>query len=365
MSLGRKSTDLLSVLMNGTLWIEGQSWSLLPREVVSNAIGVESVIFEACLPGERGKPGALRCCAQAIRFQTLTLSLLPILAVLFEGWVYRGQQPSWAVFALVVAGALFLQIAGNLFNDVEDHLRLVDRPGMVGGSGVIQKGWVSAGELRQWGWGAFAIGVLLGLAVWSWGLFQSSANDPLLLVGLGSLGALGVLLYSNGPYALKYRALGDLAVFFMTGPLLVAGAAQVIFSHAVAPLGTRLVLGLFVGWMSWACFQAKHLRTFEVDKKSQNKTGPVQMGYKNSRHVLPLLYGLAYLSLALGVVVQALPMGCLVAAGLGLPIVLQLVYRVYLASGPASALLEDLRSRSFRVHFWLGSLTLVGFFLKF
>src|SRR5437899_8919725 len=61
-------------------------------------------------------------------------------------------------FALL--GVFFLHTAAFLLNDVQDHLRGLDRLNRRRCSQVIQKGWVSPLEMKRWAWVNLALAVL-------------------------------------------------------------------------------------------------------------------------------------------------------------------------------------------------------------
>ena len=67
-------------------------------------------------------------------------------------------------------------------NDVEDENRGIDVPGTLGGSGVLQAGLVPLATMRKVAWGAFGIGLLLGV--------PALVAEPALL-GLVAVAALG------------------------------------------------------------------------------------------------------------------------------------------------------------------------------
>ncbi len=302
----------------------GQSCAVLPREVIFSSIGIESVIFETISPERIRKPNVLKVALRAIRPASLTLSLGPAGAVLCQGLFFQHWLPSWPDFFLALLGTVFLQIAVNLLNDVEDHLRLVDRPGALGGSGVIQRGWLSARDLKRAGYFSLALSVLCGAPI----IITHFWHSWLLLV-VGILGTVGALVYSTGPFAMKYRAFGDGAVFFLAGPLLVMGYSEATFGKWSA---TDLWLSLFFGWIAWATVHSKHIQSFEMDKKSRVVTFPIRVGFKKSRPILAGLYILAYLSVLVGVGLKVIPIGVLFAVILAWPLVYKQIARVYQAS---------------------------------
>ncbi len=354
LSLRQNSAELRAALLDGTLRWENQLWSVLPREVASHPIGLESVIFEVTPTSQLEKPNTWRVALQAIRPMGLGLALAPVLAVLVsDGWS-RGWIPSHRDAVLVIFSILCLQLAVHLLNDVEDHLRLVDRPGMVGGSGVLQRGWVSARVLRVWGWAFWGLAIALGLP-----LLELGSG---FLVFLGLVGVFGVAQFSSGPWALRYRAVGDFIVFLLTGPVLTVGAAQAVFHRWDL---SDFVLGFFFGLTSWASFHSKHLQTFEADRQSGASNWAIWIGYKRSRYFLLVLYAMAYVSLGLGSIWGGIPLRVFQLVILCVPLIYRQVLRVYQASGPVSVHLCQMRTQGLKIQIFLSLLALIGFFLKF
>ena len=76
---------------------------------------------------------------RAIRAPSLTATLMPAVATALLGTLLGWAiAPLTALFAGL--GVLLVQIGVNLLNDVEDDNRGIDRPGRLGGSGVLQDG---------------------------------------------------------------------------------------------------------------------------------------------------------------------------------------------------------------------------------
>jgi len=355
LSLKQNSAELRSALTDGTLWAEDQLWKVFPREVAFYPLGVESVIFEATPIDQWQRPPLWKWVAQAIRPKDLSLSLAPALAVWVSGvWDHRWAS-SITVTILVFLLILCLQVAVHLLNDVEDHLRLVDRPGMVGGSGVIQKGWVSAKNLKAWGWAFWILAIVFGFSLLGQHLLVS-ANI------LGIFGILGVVGFATGPFAFRYRSFGDLLVFFLAGPFLTLGVAQVLFHQYSF---REFLLGVFFGWIAWATFHSKHLQTFEADRQWRVLNLAIWMGYSVAKSFLGILYGLAYFTLGWGVFLGEIPLRVFLLVLLALPLIISQVLLVYRASGPASVLMGQVRPRGNQIQIVIGILTLIGFFLKF
>jgi 1,4-dihydroxy-2-naphthoate octaprenyltransferase len=330
--------------MSGSLNRHGEHWKAVPREVVANSQGVESIIFELARPNDLSRISFVKKWWRAIRPESLASICMPWLATLLYG-VLQHWTCSIGLAISSLLGGLFFRISVNVLNDVEDHLRLVDLPGTFGGSGVIQKGWLSAKQMRQFGHMTLALGVICGL--------PAVLNSPQILILLGLLSVFGVMSFSGRPFDVKYRVFGDLSIFAFLGPLLSIGFSAAAFSRWDAGV---LFQGLFFGFLTWGNYFAKHLQDFEANRTQGFRNLASWFGFKKSRHFLATIYGFAFLSVGLGVGLHYFPVSVGFLTLCGTPWVVQLVRRVYRASGPVSALLVPVRNEAIRCQFYLGLL---------
>ncbi|MER3447322.1 MAG: 1,4-dihydroxy-2-naphthoate octaprenyltransferase, partial [Candidatus Dadabacteria bacterium] len=87
---------------------------------------------------------------------------------------------------------------------------------MLGSSRVLVDGWLTPRAVLRFG----VVLLLLGGAV---GALLAVARGPAVL-GFGLAGLVLGVGYTWRPLGLKYRALGDVAVFLAFGPLMTLGA---------------------------------------------------------------------------------------------------------------------------------------------
>ena len=137
---------------------------------------------------------------QAVRPQTLTASLAPILLsqVVAFLWLDNSSAPGvktptafWGLAALVLACALCLQMAVNLANDYFDYFSGVDNAKRQGPVRLGQRGDANMARVRHAFVGLLVIGVALG--VWLASLVAWE------LLWLGLFCVLCVLAYTAGP----------------------------------------------------------------------------------------------------------------------------------------------------------------------
>ena len=303
------------------------------------------VLFEALPAVER--PAGVAPWLLAVRAYSLTATVTPCLAVALLLLV-QGAQASWGMAALAIVGVCLLQMSINLFNDIEDYRKLIDLPGTLGGSGVIQKGWWSPAELRRLAWGALFLGAAAGLP----SVIASSGS----LYWISLLAGLGVLGYSARRFGLKYNALGDVAVFILCGPALTTGFAIAATRGATVSPGV-LWVGAWFGLLAMALLHINNVQDMHLDRSRGVRTLALILGFQGSLVFNVLLHLAAPASLVAGVWLGHLPtaalLGVLVHAAVAGPWVL----RVSRALGPESALLSRCRIRAAQIHL-LGGLGL-------
>jgi len=161
------------------------------------------------------QPGFLRLWWVAARPYSLTASTMPVIFGTAMAATMGGAEIGWFRFAAAFFGMLLLHVGANLLNDGVDFNRGFDRR-VNPVSGAVVRGWITPHRAFAVAGALFALGTVL-LAV-----LAVVVGLPILWIGLAGI-AIGVL-YSLGPFALKYHAVGDLAVFLDFGILGALGA---------------------------------------------------------------------------------------------------------------------------------------------
>lgn len=203
---------------------------------------------------------------------------------------------------LVIIAGLLLQAGVNLIND---HADLAHERFDTAQRAAIRRNY-------RLGWGAIALAGSIGLGfVWLRGW-------PMLL--LGAVGVLGAWSYADGPLNFKARGLGVVAVFFLTGVLMVAGAYYALLG-SISPevLWLSLPFSLYASLL----LLANELRDYEHDARDGHGTFTVRFGYRNGVRlyralVLALCLSTLLLAQRAGLLALALPL--LALAMLWLPL---------------------------------------------
>ena len=328
----------------------------LDRRLVARQVFGEEVLFEI-LDTEPRRPPGIGPWLQAVRAYSLTATVTPCLAVGLLLWADRASfHPLLAACALL--GVALLQVAINVFNDIEDYRRLIDLPGTAGGSGVIQSGWWTPKQLRHLAWSALLAGGLLGLA--------PVIHSPEILGPIAVLAALGVLTYSAKKLGLKYHAMGELAVLPLCGPVLTLGyaAASATSLEASTRVGV-LWLGGFCGLLATALLHVNNLQDMELDRSRGVSTLALKLGFTPSKIWLWALQLGAAACIAAGVVQGSLPRLALLGVAAQLSVALPwLIRKIQPALGPESALLSGCRIQAAQIHLLGGLACCAGLLLS-
>jgi 1,4-dihydroxy-2-naphthoate octaprenyltransferase len=254
-----------------------------------------------------------------------------------------------------VLGVLAVQVGVNLMNDVEDDARAIDRPGTLGGSGVIQDGTLTSGALRRAAAIAFGLGLVFGIPV--------IVAEPLLLA-LVAVSAFGAWGYSSG-VGLKYRALGDVAVLLLCGPVLTVGFSLAAFGRFDVLVVT---LGLALGFAAVGILHANNFQDMENDQSRGVRTLALLMGVAGSRGYLVAVYALALAVWPLAALLGGLHVVAALLPLLAAVPVAQLIARLITASkdprgasvGLSGPELSLVRIDAAKVHLALGALMSLG-----
>src|SRR3990172_12341941 len=183
---------------------------------------------------------------------------------------------SWVPFLIVTLGLFLAHGTNNLLNDYTDYSRGVDKDNyfriQYGVHPLVQGFFTKPQQLRWF----FVSGVLATLAG-VYALYYTDFNP--VVIGLFALGAVVLLAYT---YPFKYWGLGELAIFLIWGPIMIAGVYFVlsgVWNWNVVLAGVPYGLGV-------ASINAgKHIDKNDDDKAKGVGTFPVRGGEAFARRV--------------------------------------------------------------------------------
>ena len=202
----------------------------------------------------------------ALRPWALPASTMPVvfgtsLAVVIGRAPFRPGPFGLALMAMVI-----LHSAANMLSDVFDFRRGLDRE-VTPVSGAVVRGWLSARAVAAAAGVFFLVGAALGLVL------VGMTGRTLLVIG-----AVGLAIGLSYTF-LKYRALGDLAVFLNFGILGALGAWTVqVGSFSWLPVIWTVPLAMLVS----AILHANNWRDTAGDRERRIRTVASVLGDKGS-----------------------------------------------------------------------------------
>lgn len=204
----------------------------------------------------------------------------------------------WGWYLAVAVGVVFCHAAGNVLNDYFDTKSGVDQPD----SGTakyrphpVLAGLMSTETVLAEALALFAVAAALGAML---AIFRS-----MLILWIALIGLVLTVFYTGRPLNLKYRALGELVVFLIWGPLMFQGAyvAQrgVLSTSALVasvPFGVLVALVLF----------ANNMRDVEQDARTGIRTLATLFGRHGSMVAFAGFMVCAYLYTLVAVITGAM-----------------------------------------------------------
>ena len=236
---------------------------------------------------------------RALRVYAFPLTIIHItLGSILAKWAFPEIKFNYLYFILALLGGLFAHAASNVISDYYDFKKNVDREGTFGSSGVLVEKLLTPEELFIYAIILFFIALLIGL------FFFLILPNKFIFLSLVGLGAFFGIFYTATPVGLKYKALGDIAVFMAFGPLMTLGAFFVQNScFSWIPVLYSLPLAFLVD----AVLHGNNLRDIKNDKVVNIKTVPILMGEKRSKKIYYSLIFLSYISQIILIIFAKLP----------------------------------------------------------
>lgn len=239
---------------------------------------------------------------ETARPKTLPLALASIFTGSALGYWANPQGFNGLVMALCLLTTILLQVLSNFANDYGDHQKGSDTEERIGPLRGIQKGAISAKELK---WGLILM-VVASFISGSFliGIAYENLSDLLAFAGLGILAIVAAITYTVGAKPYGYMGLGDISVLVFFGLLGVGGTYYLqthsIDSHIILP-------AIGSGLLASAVLNINNLRDIEQDAKASKNTLAVRLGaYKGRVYhcILLSVAALCYLAFALATAIS-------------------------------------------------------------
>lgn len=257
---------------------------------------------------------------KASRIKVIPVMLIPIILGTLAAYVWDGIFELW-LFIPTIIGASAAHLFSNMINDLWDYYNGTDEEAHSSGeaistnSGYLTNGIWSVKKFAFVTWLTFAIAAACGIVL---SLFSGWEVMAFALVG-----ALIAYFYVAPPIRFGYRGkgYGEFAILISFGVLPVVGAYYV---QTLLFDDRALLLSLPVGFLTTLVLFNHHFLHWQADKAAGKLTLVVVWGERKALLFSQLLLYLAYFTLALCVVRQALPVYALAALITAVPL-----YNVY------------------------------------
>ena len=198
---------------------------------------------------------------------------------------------SWVLYIITLLGTVLLHAATNLINDYYDVKSGVDtrevstaqyRPH------PLVEGKLDAGQVRCVAFVLYGLSTAIGIYL------AATRGGELLWIGV--IGAFGSFTYTAPPLKYKYSALGEISVFLMWGPLMVAGA---YFVQRQAFSMDAFLISLPFGVLVALVLLANNIRDIIHDRDKGILTLAIVLGRRKGLVLYATLVVLAYLGIIL------------------------------------------------------------------
>jgi 1,4-dihydroxy-2-naphthoate polyprenyltransferase len=201
---------------------------------------------------------------------------------------WRNGHFAFFPWLIITLGLFIAHGTNNLVNDYTDFSRGVDKDNyfrtQYGVHPLVQGFWTKRQQLT---W--FAVSGVLAFLSGVYALFYTNFSP--VVIGLFAFGALVLLFYT---WPLKYLALGELAIFLIWGPILVAGVYIVLARGALDNIWNVVLAGVPFGLSVVSINIGKHIDKSAQDKQKGVGTLPVRIGEKATRYVNMVVLVLIY-----------------------------------------------------------------------
>lgn len=274
-----------------------------------------------------------------------TFSLTIVSVTLSSVIAYQDGQFQWGRYALLLLSMMLTHAGANLLNDYGDVRHGVDVIGAP--TTVYRRHSILAGDFSAQ---AVLVMSLLwyGAAILIGGYFVLLRGWPIII--FAAAGMLGGVGYTIGP-TYKYRALGEIAVFFIWGPLMMSACYFVHTGHW-ARLGPLLFIALPHGLWVVLVLLANNLTDIEYDREAGINTLGTLLGKQRGLSVYAWIVALIYIITGLEIVAGILPIQGLLT-GVSCPV----IYRFLIRMKREAAIPPDAEPQTAR------AVTLYGFLL--
>jgi 1,4-dihydroxy-2-naphthoate octaprenyltransferase len=212
---------------------------------------------------------------------------------------------NWLFFAANFLGMILIHAATNVLNDYFDFRSGVDKPGAP--TTMYRRHPLVEADLTQTT--VLGLTICLYAMAGALGVFLFLVRGPNIAL-FALIGGLASVFYTAGPVHYKYRALGELSVFLMWGPLMMLGS---FFVQHGSWSGFLPVLLLSIPQGLWVALVilANNLKDIEFDGDSRIRTLGTILGRAGTIRLFSILAVLTYLTTIVFAAIGLVPRLCL------------------------------------------------------
>ena len=232
---------------------------------------------------------------RAIRPFSLTGSAIPV--TLGAILAMNQDRFQFEYFILSIIAIVLLQASVNLLSDYDDYENKVDTQDSYGSSGVILEKLLTSRQVFRGG----IICLIIGCGI---GIFLSYERGIMVLI-LGTIGAIGGYSYTRKPLELKYKGFGAPLVFLLFGPLMVIGSYYVQLQQISAE---AFYISIPVGLLTTAILHANDIRDIIHDKKAGIKTLSLVVGINPAKAIYYAMLLFSYIAIIIMCIFKVLPL---------------------------------------------------------
>lgn len=256
---------------------------------------------------------------------------------------------NWFYFFLVLIGMILVHAATNVINDYFDVKNEVDKPDSP--TAQYRPHFLLQGELTLKE--ALRFALILYAAAAAMGIYLALMRGWIILI-FALAGGLFSFFYTGGPVRYKYKALGELAVFLMWGPLMLTAS---MFAAAGTWEGLSRALYLSVPQGLWVTLVilANNLKDVDYDKRVGVSTAGTVLG---RRYAFWLYLGLTVI--IFGVTIIEIVLGAVPIWGLITFAVVPLAVKLLLELGRSESVPPDADPKTARIGMIYGILLVVS-----
>lgn len=248
----------------------------IPLETMNANSSNETVTFQILPIDQIQKPSILSCWIQALKLKNFLLIVFPVYLLSVKNFVdHRIHEPITWILSLF--SVLLLYSGVNLRNEYSDHMLGFDRIFPKSGSRVIQKGYLTAIELKKVSWVLILSSFLFAMPIIL--VFPELIITLILTVVIFSW----AILVDKSNF--KYHKGGEVAIFLLMGPLLSAGFDVSVTGGASAE---SIAIGIVWGWMSVFLLHLNNLESIMDYSRARFLNTVVYLGFDKAKKMLSL-----------------------------------------------------------------------------